>query len=116
MLQGLSANIISSCHRSTEVCRDSATDSAVCKCVLLDLNIRGLIFVKEKATFEELNKIPHVDGAGYDSRRQSAPVCCLKNTRTEVLERIWHWIAPPPQAVPTHSTSYPLVLSDTTIH
>src|SRR5258708_9054326 len=115
MLQGFSANIISSCHRPTEVCRGSANDSAVCKCVLLDLNIRGLIFVKEKATFEELNKISHVDGAGYDSRRQSAPVCCLKNTRTEVLERIWHWIAPPTQAVATESTSDTVVVSDTAI-
>src|SRR5258708_1058986 len=55
--------------------------------------------------FEELNKIPHADGAGYDSRRQSAPVRCLEHTRTEVLERIWHWIAPPTQAAVTEPTS-----------
>ena len=55
--------------------------------------------------FEELNKIPHADGAGYDSSRQSAPVRCLKHTRTEVLERIWHWITPPAQAAATESAS-----------
>src|SRR5258707_11117142 len=68
--------------------------------------------------FEELNKIPHADGAGYDSRRQSTPVRCLENTRTEVLEKIWHWIAPPTQAAATEPTSdtiiEPIVL-DTTI-
>src|SRR5260221_2916321 len=104
LLQALSANV-SSCQWLTEVCRGSAKDSAVRKCILLDLNIRGLIFVKEKAMFEELNKIPHADGAGYDSRRQSAPVRCLEHTRTEVLERIWHWIAPPTQTAATESTS-----------
>src|SRR5258708_7857091 len=59
--------------------------------------------------FEELNKIPHADGAGYDSSRQSAPVRCLKHTRIEVLERIWHWVAPPTQAAATGSTSDAIV-------
>ncbi len=68
--------------------------------------------------FEKLNKIPHADGAGYDSRRQSAPVRCLKHTRTEVLEKIWCWIVPHTQAVATEPTSDALVelaVSDTTI-
>src|SRR5258708_28541961 len=68
--------------------------------------------------FEELNKIPHADGAGYDSRRQSAPVRCLRNTRTEVLERIWDWIAPPTQAAaakPTSDTVVEPTVSDTAI-
>src|SRR5258708_3350738 len=88
-----------------DVCRSSANDSAVRMCIHLDLNIRGLIFVKEKAMFEELNKIPRADGARYDSRRQSAPVRCLEDTRTEVLERIWDWIAPPTQAAATEPTT-----------
>src|SRR5258706_4975255 len=68
--------------------------------------------------FEKINKIPHADGAGYDSRRQGAPVRCLKHTRTEVLEKIWCWIIPPTQAVATEPTSDALIeptVSDTTI-
>src|SRR5258708_6646530 len=68
--------------------------------------------------FEKLNKIPHADGAGYDSRRQSAPVRCLKHTRTEVLEKIWCWITPPTQAITTEPTLDALIeptVSDTPI-
>src|SRR5258707_9459257 len=116
LLQSLSANV-SSCQWSTEVCRGSTNDSAVRKCILSDLNIRGLIFVKEETIFEKLNKIPHADGAGYDSRQQSALVCCLKDTRKEVLERIWDWIASPTQATATEPTSDAIIeptVSDTT--
>src|SRR5258708_3263790 len=117
LLQALSANV-SSCQWLTEVCRGSANDSAVRKCILLDINIRGLIFVKEKAMFEELNKIPHADKAEYDSRRQSALVRCFKNTRAEVRKRIRDWIATPTQAAATESTSDAVVeptVSDTAI-
>ena len=55
--------------------------------------------------FEELNKIPHADEARYDSRRQGAPVRCLANTRTEVLNRIQRWITPLTQAAATEPTS-----------
>src|SRR5258708_30767389 len=85
LLQALSANV-SSCQWLTEVCRSSANESAVRKCILLDINIRGLIFVKEKAIFEELNKIPRAHEAEYDSRRQSALVRRFKNTRAEDLK------------------------------
>src|SRR5258708_11340795 len=54
---------------------------------------------------EELNKIPHAAKAGYDSRRQNAPVRCFKKTRAEVLKGIWDWIAPPTQAAATEPTS-----------
>src|SRR5258708_5681874 len=53
--------------------------------------------------FKELNKIPHTDRAGYDSRRQSAQARCLEHTRTEVLQEIRHWIAPSTQADPAVS-------------
>ena len=60
---------------------------------------------KGEAMFEELNKIPHADGAGYDLRQQSALVCCLKNMCTEALKRIWDWIAPPTQGAAAKPTS-----------
>ncbi len=67
---------------------------------------------------KKLNEIPHADGAGYDSERQSVPVRCLKHTRTEVLEKIWCWITPPTQGTATEPTSDALVeptLSDPAI-
>ncbi len=115
--QTLSANI-SSYQWSTDICRGSANDSAVCKCVLFDLNIQGLIFIEEKkeeAMFQKLNKIPRTDRAGYDSRRQSAPVRCLEHTRTEVLKRIWHWITPSTQATATEPTSDDIMIVEPTV-
>ena len=48
---------------------------------------RGLILAKEKTALEELNKIPRVGAAGYDSGRPNAPERCLKDTRTVVLKK-----------------------------
>ena len=54
--------------------------------------------------FEKLHKIPHADGAGYDSTRQNAPVRCFEDTRTEVLKKISDWIASPIQDAATEPT------------
>ncbi len=65
---------------------------------------------------EELNKIPHVEAAGYDSGRRNAPERCLKDTRTTVLEKIQCWIGPLIQDAatepPSDTTDKP-TLSDT---
>ena len=45
--------------------------------------------------FDELNKIPHVVGAGYDSIRSNAPSRCFEGTRTAILEKIRDWLDRP---------------------
>ena len=44
---------------------------------------------------EELNKIPHVEGAGYDSIRSNAASRCFEGTRTAILENIRAWLNQP---------------------
>ncbi len=89
-----------------DICGFSATNSTVRKCVLQGLNIqRTQIFAKEKTVLEELNRIPRVGAAGYDSGRPNAPVRCLEDTRTAVLEKIWCWIGPTTPDAATESTS-----------
>src|SRR5260221_11912870 len=89
-----------------DICGFSATNSTVRKCVLQGLNIqRTQIFAKEKTVLEELNRIPRVGAAGYDSGRPNAPVRCLEDTRTAVLEKIWCWIGSTTPDAATESTS-----------
>src|SRR5258708_40314761 len=90
----------------TDIHRFSPNNSTVRKCVLHGLNIqRTQIFAKEKTVLEELNRIPRVGAAGYDSGRPNAPVRCLEDTRTALLEKIWCWIGPPTPDPATESTS-----------
>src|SRR5258707_6108097 len=80
-------------------------------------SIYDLIFIKEEkeeAMFEKLNKIPRTGRAGFDSRRQSAPARCLEHTRTEVLQKIWEWIAPSTQAAATEPTSDDIMIIEPT--
>ncbi len=86
--------------------------SVYCRSSIYDLII--IKEEKEEAMFEKLNKIPRTDRAGYDSRRQSAPVRCLEDTRTEVLKRIWHWIAPSTEAAATEPTSDDIMIIEPT--
>src|SRR5258708_25571185 len=90
----------------TDIHRFSSNNSTVRKCVLQGLNIqRTQIFAKERTVLEELNRIPRVGAAGYDSGRPNAPVRCLEDTRTVVLEKIWCWIGPTTPDTATESTS-----------
>ena len=44
---------------------------------------------------DELNKIPHARGAGYDSLRSNAPSRCFRGTRTAILQKIRDWLDRP---------------------
>ncbi len=59
----------------------------------------------------KLDKIPRVGAAGYDSGQPNAPECCLEDTQTAVLNKIWGWIGPP---TPDTATDNPTI-SDTAI-
>ena len=45
--------------------------------------------------FDELNKIPRVKGAGYNSKQSNAPLWCLEGTHMEILKKIRDWLDRP---------------------
>src|SRR5258708_3478724 len=67
---------------------------------------------------EKLDKIPRVGAAGYDSGRPDVPECCLEDTRTAVLDKIWCWVdssTPDAATEPTSDSTDKPSVSDTTI-